>query len=203
MPSHQRRVFALGGIGVDFVSEIKERLKMGELLQFYGFEIGRNRRIACPFHNGKDKNLSFNDDFWYCFVCNEAGDLISFVRKFFDLSFNDTIIKLNEDFGLGLPVGKKLDPRKELAMGKKWFERKQALKREQAETERIETAYWKAHDEWLRLERQKNEYAPKVNTDPLHPLFVEALQKIDQAYFELQIAEIERYNHEHRNSKNP
>lgn len=187
---------------MDFASEIKQRLKMPEVLRFYGFDIGRNRRIACPFHNGKDKNLSFNDNFWYCFVCNESGDMLSFVKKFFDISFNDTIIKLNDDFRLGLPIGEKLDPRKELAMGKKWFERKQALKREQAEAERIDRAYWSAHDKWLRLERQRNEYAPKTSTEPFHPLFVEALQNIDQAYFELQMAEIERYNYEHRDSKN-
>ena len=42
-----------------YVMQIKELVKMGDLLNYYGFEIGKGNRIACPFHNGEDKNLGF------------------------------------------------------------------------------------------------------------------------------------------------
>ena len=120
--------------------------------------------------------------------------------KFFGLSFGDAIKKINEDFSLGLPIGEKLDRRKQLEMNRQAFMRKRNVESEKAERERLENAYWTAFDEWKRLDTNKRKYAPETQTEPLHPLFVEALKNISGAEYLLECAEIARYEHERRDN---
>lgn len=90
----------------NYADEIKARIPLLESLNFYGFHPSYNR-MPCPFHNGKDRNLSIKRDHFRCFVCGEHGDVITFVMKYFGLSFMDAMRKLNDDFGLRLPLDKK------------------------------------------------------------------------------------------------
>ena len=119
--------------------------------------------------------------------------------KFFELSFGDAIKKINEDFSLGLPIGEKLDRRKQLEMNRQAFLRKREMNAKKAEQERLENAYWEAFDEWKRLDDNKRNYAPKTPTEPLHPIFVEAIKNISGAEYRLECAEIARYEYEKRN----
>ena len=121
--------------------------------------------------------------------------------KFFGLSFVDSIKKINEDFSLGLPIGEKLDRRKQLEMNRQAFMRKREVEAEKAEQERLDNAYWTAFDEWKRLDDNKRKYAPDTPVEPLHPLFVEALKNISGAEYRLECAEIARYEHECRKSR--
>ena len=127
--------------------------------------------------------------------------MIDFVMRFFGISFGDSIKKINEDFSLGLPIGKKLDRRKQIEMNRQAFMRKRAVEAEKAEQERIDNAYWAAFDEWKRLDDNKRNFAPKTPSEPLQPLFVEALKNISGAEYRLECAEMERYEHERRNSR--
>ena len=120
--------------------------------------------------------------------------------RYFGLDFQSAISKLNDDFRLGLPIGKKIDRRTQLEMNKSAFERKRKIESEKKRREQIENAYWAAFDEWKRLDDNRRNYAPKTPTDPLHPLFVEALKNIAGAEYILSCAEIARYEYEKRNS---
>lgn len=58
---------------------------------------GKHRRVSCPFHNGKDRNLSLNLETgsFKCFVCGISGsDIIQFHREFYKLSFPEAIENL-------------------------------------------------------------------------------------------------------------
>ena len=79
--------------------------------------------------------------------------------------------------------------------------RKRAVDAEKAEQERLDNAYWTAFDEWKRLDTNKIRYAPETQTEPLHPLFIDALKNISGAEYRLECAEIARYEHERRNSR--
>lgn len=189
---------------MNFADEIKQRVSMIEMLQYYGIETNRSNFCRCPFH--QEKSASFKaypgSRGFYCYGCNESGSVIDFVMKFFDLPFGDAIKKINEDFSLGLPIGEKLDRRKQLEMNRQAFMRKRAVDAERAEQERLDNAYWTAFDEWKRLDTNKIRYAPETPVEPLHPLFVEALKNISGAEYRLECAEMERYEHERRNSRN-
>ena len=187
---------------MDYANEIKSRLTMPQILEYYGFKINRSKRIPCPLHNGDDANCGVKEHYIHCFVCGESADAIKFVMRYFGLDFKSAISKLNNDFCLGLPIGQRIDRRKRLEMERLAFQRRQKAKQEEAERQQIEDAYWAAFDEWKRLDDNKRNYAPKSPTEPLHPLFVEALKNIAGAAYNLSCAEIARYEYENRNSRN-
>ena len=171
---------------------------MSQVLDYYGIERNRANRIRCVLHNGQDFNCGIKDHYIHCFVCGQSADVIKFVQVYFGLDFQSAISKLNDDFNLGLPIGKKIDRRTQLEIKKAAFERKRKAEQQQKERQKIEDDYWSAFDEWKRLDDNKRNYAPKTPTEPLHPLFVEALKNISGAEYRLECAEIARYEHERR-----
>ena len=64
--------------------------------------------------------------------------------------------------------------------------------REKSEKEKINVEYWAAFDEWKRLDDNKRKFAPKTPDEELHPLFVEALQKLAHQEYLLECAEERR-----------
>ena len=185
---------------MNYADEIKSRLTMPNILEYYGFKINRSKRIPCPLHNGDDANCGVKEHYIHCFVCGESADVIKFVQVYFGLDFQSAISKLNNDFCLGLPIGQKIDSRKQLEMERLAFQRRQKAKQEEAERQQIEDAYLAAFYDWKRLDDNRRNYAPKSPTEPLHPLFVEALKKIAGAEYNLSCAEIARYEYEKRDS---
>ena len=187
---------------MNFADEIKQSVSMIEMLQHYGIETNRSNFCRCPFH--QEKSASFKaypgTRGFYCYGCNESGSVIDFVMKFFGLSFGDAIKKINEDFSLGLPIGEKLDRRKQLEINRQAFLRKREMNAQKQKAQELENAYWTTFDEWKRLDDNKRNYAPKTPSEPLHPLFVEALKNIAGAEYNLSCVEIARYEYEKRNS---
>ena len=188
---------------MDYAEKIKSMVSMPEMMEHYGFSLNRSGFCKCPFHS--ERSASFKaypgQRGYYCFGYGESGSVIDFVMKFFGLSFGDAIKKINEDFSLGLPIVEKLDRRKQLEMNRQAFMRKRSVDAERAEQERLDNTYWAAFEEWKRLDDNKRNFAPKTPTEPLHPLFVEALKNISGAEYRLECAEIARYEHERRNSR--
>lgn len=189
---------------MNYADEIKRRVTARELFQFYGFEINRGGFCKSPFSsNDKTPSLKVYDGGrgWHDFSSGNGGSVIDFVMQYFGLNFQDALVKINEDFSLGLPIGEKLDRRKQLEINKASFERKRKIESEKKRREQIENDYWTAFDEWKRLDDNRRDYAPKSPTEPLHPLFVEALKNIAGAEYNLSCAEIARYEYEKRNSR--
>lgn len=158
---------------------IKERVSMRDAISLYApSPAPRHGRIPCPVHHGESYNLSFTDKLYHCFVCGSGGDVIHFVQHVFGIPFIAALDKLNTDFNCGAI----LDRKPTLRERRDAQERYKALvaKREQeaAERQAREEFYWSLWDEWIRLDRHRREYAPQSTSDELHPLFVEALQKI-------------------------
>ena len=186
---------------MNYANEIKSILTMPQVLDYYGIERNRANRIRCVLHNGQNFNCGIKDHYIHCFVCGQSADVIKFVQVYFDLDFQSAIIKLNDDFRLGLPIGKKIDRRTQLEMNKAAFERKRKIESEKKHREQIENDYWTSFDEWKRLDDNKRNYAPETPAEPLHPLFVEALKNIAGAEYNLSCDEIARYEYEKRNSR--
>lgn len=91
---------------MDFAYEIKQAVPMRRLLEYYGIEVNRMNKARCPFHGDHTPSMQVysGDRGYWCFVCNEGGDVIDFVRKFFSLSYHDAIRRINTDFNLHLPL---------------------------------------------------------------------------------------------------
>lgn len=64
--------------------------------------VGTDFRGPCPFHQGKNANFSVSPKRgqYHCFVCNESGDTITFLRKRLGLDFTGAVKLLGEKVGI-------------------------------------------------------------------------------------------------------
>ena len=179
---------------IDYATEIKERLDTADVLEAYGIHIDRKGRAVCPFHDDNTPSMQVysGSKGYHCFACGENGDILTFVQKYFGISFLKSCEKLNNDFALGLPIGQRISVREQRKMEQATRERKEKRKAEKAMQERLERDYWAAFDEWARLDNQLRKYRPQSATETLNPLFVEALQRIGLADERLTQADLRR-----------
>ena len=82
--------------------EVKQRLNIRQVVEFYGYKVNRNGKFICAFHNDHKPSASIKNDYFHCFVCGAGGDLITFTAKLHGLSNIDACKKLDQDFHLGL-----------------------------------------------------------------------------------------------------
>lgn len=92
----------------DIFTRIKESVPMAAVAERYGFEINRSGDILCPFHEDTHPSLHVypEDRGWHCWVCNEGGDVIDFVKKLYHIDARQAAIRLDNDFRLGLTTEK-------------------------------------------------------------------------------------------------
>lgn len=82
--------------------QIKFTLRTKEVMEHYGVQFNSRGFAKCPFHNEKTASLSIKNDYFKCFGCGQGGGVIDFVMLYFGIEFKDAVIKLNNDFSLGL-----------------------------------------------------------------------------------------------------
>lgn len=87
--------------------EIYQLVNMEDVLRQYGFGPGRGGRIPCPLHGGKDRNFSYTKEVYHCWTCGAKGNVVGFVMQYFGLTFGQAITRINNDFNLGLDMGRK------------------------------------------------------------------------------------------------
>jgi DNA primase len=96
-----------GRIRDDDIALVRERSAIdevvGEYLQLRGAG-GGSLKGLCPFHD--EKTPSFNvtpaRGLWYCFSCQEGGDVIKFVQKIDNLGFTEAVERLAKRAGIDL-----------------------------------------------------------------------------------------------------
>lgn len=85
----------------DLANQIKRIVTMEDVLRRRGFQTGRNRRIPCPIHNGKNPNFSYKGSRYNCFKCHASGSVIDFVMWSDGLTLSQAIDTLAREYGLG------------------------------------------------------------------------------------------------------
>ena len=170
------------------VQTIKDRLTMREVLEHYGYFA--KRRMPCPLHNGKDNNFEVKEKSFMCYSQCGGGDVVTFVQKLFNLSFADTLKKIDTDFNLNIYGQKTFEELRKSHYQAKQLQAKR--ERERAEKERADAEYWAVFDEWKRLDDNSRIYAPKTPDEEWHPLFIEAMQKKAHQEYLLACAEEKR-----------
>lgn len=74
--------------------EIKQSVKMSEILSRYGLKPNRAGFICCPFHKEKSASCKIYDDSFYCFGCGIGGDVFDFVMQYESVPFSTAFIEL-------------------------------------------------------------------------------------------------------------
>ena len=112
------------------------------------------------------------DKRFHCFGCQEDGDVIDFVGKLFDLSPKRAAEKLAEDFGVRYEGLQTWQPQRRPSVISKLAAAQEYRKKE--------NRCYRVLCEYLHLLRDwKEQYAPQPEDEDWHPLFCEALQKMD------------------------
>lgn len=143
----------------------------------YGFPTSINGRIPCPLHNGKDNNFSYKDHYFKCFVCGRGGSVIDFVMELFDINYRQAVLRINQDFSLGLTD--KRAGRSQLS------EAARRARKERREAEKREQEWWKM----IRLlwyYRDVVQFAQPVQEDGIvwiHPLYAEAVKRLPEVEY--------------------
>ncbi len=96
-----------GRIPESFIQSLLDRL---DIVDVVGSRVtlkktGKNYQGLCPFHEEKTPSFSVSPDrqFFHCFGCQESGSAITFVMKYENLDFVETVETLAKELGLEVP----------------------------------------------------------------------------------------------------
>lgn len=180
----------------DLARAVRDSVTMRDVLAFYVPESSpRHRRIPCPLHNGKDYNFSFTDTGYKCFVCNEQGDAIEFVKLYCGLrSRTDAIKQINNDFRLNLPIEREVTQQENRELER----RRSEARARQAESERLLEEYHSAIDRYTELDRIMQEQKPETPLDDLSDDYIHAIKNIDSAWYNVCCALDSIYKFDHK-----
>jgi DNA primase len=97
----------LGRIPDEIIQQVRDRVDLAELV---GRTVslkraGRSYKGLCPFHDEKTPSFNVNPDrgSYYCFGCQEGGDVFSFLMKVENLTFAEAARSLARDCGIEIP----------------------------------------------------------------------------------------------------
>lgn len=149
--------------------EILSILSMKDILDKYGIKTIKYM-CHCPFHKDNCPSMRIYEKSFYCFSCNRTGDLIEFVKQYFNLNFQESMEKINYDFNLGLKTRGRLS-KKQLFKIQKQQEikkRKQEYKKQLITKKLIKASnHYKIYNniiENLKNEITKDNWEDKVET---------------------------------------
>ncbi|MBX2916275.1 MAG: toprim domain-containing protein [Cyclobacteriaceae bacterium] len=89
------------------ITEIKQQLTIGQVLDHYGLKADKNKRLCCPFHNDKTPSMQVyaETNTVFCFSSNcklhgKAIDQIDFILHKEDLTKHEAILKAQSLLGI-------------------------------------------------------------------------------------------------------
>lgn len=152
--------------------QIKSAVSMPQLLQAYGFQVGRTNEMHCPFHAEKTPSFKVYEDHFHCYGCGAHGDIFEFVQRYFDLTFPQAQLRIAGDFGIDAELSRK-QPCEETERIRREREQK-ALEKYRSDME-----YRRIAEEHRQLRRDLIDYAPRSEYDFVHDRYVYALHRVE------------------------
>ena len=88
------------------IAALKRAHPILETLTACGVEVhgqGNHRVARCPFHEDQTPSLGVycDTDRFYCFACGATGDTITFIQRFYSMSFREAIERLQSGYPMG------------------------------------------------------------------------------------------------------
>lgn len=103
-------------ISQELINEIKSKNDIVDVIGGY-INLNEKNKALCPFHNDHSPSFSVNGDkqIYKCFSCGESGNVITFVQKYNNISFQEAIKLLAESAGISITLD---TPKKQSAYDK-------------------------------------------------------------------------------------
>ena len=146
---------------------VKQSVTTRQDAELYGVKVRRNNMASCPFHKDKTPSMKVDKRF-HCFGCGADGDVIDFVSRLYGISSLEAAQKIASDFGISYDV------KSAVTKPKKIICRKTDA---QIYAEAEQRCFRVLSDYYHLLKKWEIDYAPSIDDETWHPLFVEALQK--------------------------
>ena len=108
----------------DQIELIKNSVSAIDLCGARGIRLNRAGFARCPFHS--EKTASFKaypgSRGYHCFGCGKSGDVIKLVMDLDGVTFQSACERLNDDFKLGLPLGREISAQEKIMRNKASWE---------------------------------------------------------------------------------
>lgn len=171
---------------MNYAEEIKERLTLADVVETYTGERLHNGKMHCPFHNERTASFTvYKNNTFYCFGCGVSGDVFEFVKRLHNVNFSQAVIRLNNDFALGLPLTGSYDRAEHLKQQK--LRKEKRIAEEQAR-KKADDEYWLWLDRVMYLEKILKIYKPNSPDETPNTMFIVALHWLPYAEYRLSIA---------------
>ncbi len=180
----------------DCIKEVRRLVTVKDVCMRYGIPLNEKGFTTCFIHGEKTPSLRVypGNRGFYCFGCHAHGDVVDFVGAYFGISTADAVKRLNNDFCLGLPLdGKEISAESQKALQERLWAEQERIRKCNAKRQRLEDEYRRAADEYARYEYYIRTFRPHTEQEQLHPLFVEALNRIGQAEMRMDEAKNDLY----------
>ena len=178
--------------------EVKARVTTRQLCAHVGLTVDRQGFALCPFHGDGNKSLKVYADSnrgWTCFGCHRGGTVIDFAMNWYGIDFQQAIVRLDSDFGLGLPLQRKMSKTERIAARQE----RRRIEKQKADAQNAffmaESSFAKLHDQYCLLLTTSERECPKRPSDAISVLYAEALQLLpiikndfDKALYDLENA---------------
>lgn len=115
---------------------------------------------------------------WHCFGCHKGGSVIDMCMLWYRITFRQAVVRLDADFGLGLPLTQKQTAHTARLAREQAKQREEAQKAAQNALEAAETAFWQAFDRYLTIARLIDKYRPKRKSDGITSVYAWALHQL-------------------------
>lgn len=159
---------------MSLIREVKERVDIVKVAEYYGLKLNRGYKCVCPFHKEKTASLSISPSkqIWKCFGCGKGGDVISLVSELLNINALEAAKSINRTLGLGLDAEK---PSSYLEINKY----KQRKKTEEMFKKWENKTFQLLCDYLHLLWRWEEENVPISPNENISDLFVEAMHNRD------------------------
>lgn len=91
---------------MNIFSEVKSKISLVDVLNYYGIEV-ENNRIHCFMHDDKHPSVSIRGNRWKCWVCNFSGTALDWVAMYENVDILTAAQILNCRYGFGLSDNRK------------------------------------------------------------------------------------------------
>lgn len=151
--------------------DVKQAVSIEEAACYYGLSV-KNGIALCPFHNERTGSLKLYRDHFHCFGCHEHGDVIKLTGQLLRLPPIDSARRLAADFNVIIHDDNTNKHHIYHRTG-------QAVSKAPRPYETENNAYRLICRYCDYLEHNLRAYAPHTPQEPIHPLFLEAINNIE------------------------